>query len=99
MRLQHAWLDAVATQHVLEGLDGRTVERHVAEDQRVCAGLARLLQDACNGILGHVAIKQWRAKRAIGIGADQCGQGDLVGAPHRNDGHETEPTWKHRSTR
>ena len=36
---------------------------------------------------GMVAIEQRRAKRAIGIGADQSGQGNLVGAPHRNHRH------------
>ena len=32
-----------------------------------------------------VAVEQRRAQRAVGTGADQSGQGDLVGAPHRND--------------
>ena len=54
------------------------------------AGLPRLPHQSCDGILGHVAIERRRAQRAVGIGADQSGQGDLVGAPHRDHGHQAD---------
>ena len=48
------------------------------------------LHQSGDGILGHVAIEQRRAERAVGIGADQSGQGDPVGAPHRNHRHQAD---------
>jgi hypothetical protein len=90
MRLQHERRHAVATQRVREGFHGRAIERGGAQHQRMRAGLPGLLQNARGGVLGHVAIEQGGAKRAIGIGADERGQRDPVGAPHRNDGHETD---------
>ena len=77
-------------QHVGKGLHGRAIERGGAEDQRMRAGLPGLLQNAGDGFLRHVAVEQRRAKRAIGIGADQRGQRDLVGAPHRDHGHQAD---------
>ena len=90
MRLQHQRLHAVAAQHVGKGLHGRAIERGGAEDQRVRAGLPGLLQNAGDGFLRHVAVEQRRAERAVGIGADQSGQRDLVGAPHRDHRHQAD---------
>ena len=90
MRLQHERRHAVATQHVSEGFHGRAIERSCAQHQRMRAGLPCLLQNARDGILRRVAVEQGGAKRAIRIGADERGQRDLVGAPHRNDRHETD---------
>ncbi len=90
MRLQHNGLHAAAMQHVGKGFHGRAIERGGAEDQRMRASLPGLLQNARNGFLRHVAIKQWRAKRAVGIGADQGGQRDFVGAPHRDHRHQAD---------
>ena len=92
-------LHAAATQHVGKGLHGRAIKRGGAEDQRMRAGLPGLLQNAGDGFLRHVAVEQRRAKRAVGIGADQSGQRDLVGAPHRDHRHQADQGWKHRATR
>ena len=77
-------------QHVGKGLHGRAIKRGGAEDQRMRAGLPGLLQNAGDGFLRHVAVEQRRAERAVGIGADQSGQRDLVGAPHRDHGHQAD---------
>ena len=53
MRLQHDAAHAVATQHVGEGLHGGAVERGVAQDQRMGAGLPRLPHECRRGVLRH----------------------------------------------
>ena len=88
MRLQHGRLHAVAPQDICEGFHGGAVERHVAQDQRMGAGSPRLLHQAGGGVFRQFAIERRRRQRAVGIGADQRGQGNLVGAPHRNHGHQ-----------
>ena len=88
MRLQHARRDAVAPQHLDESLHGGTVERHVAQHQRVRAGLPRAVQKIGYCLVRTVAIEQRRAQRAIGVGADPDGKRNPVGAPHRNDRHQ-----------
>ena len=90
MRLQHHGLHAAAMQHVGKGFHGGAVERGAAQDQRMRTGPPGLLQNIGDGIFRHVAIEQRRAKRAVGIGADQSGQGDLVGAPHRDHRHQAD---------
>ena len=42
------------------------------------------------GVKRPVAVERRRAQRAIGMGADQSGQGNPVGAHHRNDGHQAD---------
>ncbi len=54
------------------------------------AGLPGLLQNAGDGFLRHVAVEKRRAERAIGIRADQSGQRDFVGAPHRDHRHQAD---------
>ena len=90
MGLQRKRAHAAAPQHFRERLHRRAVERHVAQHERMGAGIACLLHQACDGILGHVAIQRRRAQRAIGVGADQRGQGDPVGAPHRDRGQQAD---------
>ena len=90
MGLQHARTQAVPPQRLAEGLHGGAVERHVAQDQRVRAGVPRLPQQSRRGVVRRIAIEQRRAQRAIGVGADQSGQGNPVGAPHRNDRHQAD---------
>ena len=90
MRLQDHGLHATAMQHFGKGFHGRAVERGSAEDQRVRAGASGLLQNARDGFLSHVAVEQRRAERAVGIGADQSGQRDPVGAPHRDHRHQAD---------
>ena len=89
--LQHARTQAVLPQHLVEGLHGGAIERDVAQDQRMRAGFrAPARSNRAAASLRHVAIEQRRAQRAVGIGADQSGQGDFVGAPHRNDRHQAD---------
>ena len=99
MRLQHHGLHAAAMQHVGKGLHRRAIERDGAEDQRMRAGPSGLLQNGRDGFLRPFAIEQRRAERAVGIGADQSGQRDFVGAPHRDHGHQADQAWKRRATR
>ena len=54
------------------------------------AGLPRRLQHVRGRLSGEIAIEQRRAKRAIGIGADKSGKGNIVGAPERNHRHEAD---------
>jgi len=90
MGLQQPWTQAAGSKHTVKGFHGRAVERDVAQDQRAGAGLSRLAHQFDNRIFGRVAIEQRRAQRAVGIGAHQSGQGDIVGAPHRDDRQEAD---------
>ena len=54
------------------------------------AGLARLPQQSGRGGLRHVAVEQGRAQRAVGMGADESGQWDFVGARHRDHRHQAD---------
>ena len=41
------------------------------------AGFSRLLHDLQRRILSRITVEQRRAQRAVGIGADENGQGNL----------------------
>ena len=90
MGLQHARTQALAPQRFVDGLHRRAVERDIAQDQRVGAGLARRPQQSRRGIMRRVAIEQRRAKRAVGMGAHQSGQRNPAGVPHRHDRHQAD---------
>ena len=97
MGLQQARAHAALPQHFRESLDGGAIERDVAQDQRMGAGLARRAHQSDGGILGQLAIQRRRAKRAVGIGADQRGKGNLVGAPHRDRGQQPDQARRRRT--
>ena len=82
LRLQHARTQAVLPQHLGEGVHGRAIERYVAQDQRMGAGCRAACSRSRRGLMRRVAVEQRRAQRAVGMGADQRGQRDFVGAPH-----------------
>ena len=73
-----------------DGFHRRAIERDVAQDQRVGAGFPCLEHQARRGVIGPVAIEQRRAERAVGMGAHQRGQGNVVGARHRDDRHQAD---------
>ena len=81
--LQQARTHSVTPQHCLESSHGFSVERHVAQDQHVRAGTARLPDQSLRGVLGDAAIERWRAKRAIGLRTCQPRKGKLIGSPQR----------------
>ena len=72
--LQHARTQAVLPQHLAEGFHGCAIERHVAQDQRMRAGVPRRPQQSRRGVMRPVAVERRRAQRAVGMGADQSGQ-------------------------
>jgi D-arabinose 1-dehydrogenase-like Zn-dependent alcohol dehydrogenase len=74
-------LQAVAPQNICKGLHGGAVERHVAQDQRMSARSPRLLHQARGRIFRQFAVERRCRERAVGIGADQRGQGNFVGTP------------------
>ena len=64
-----------------------------AASRRISAWAPALRASRINpsgGILGQLAIERRRAERAVGIGADQRGKRDFVGAPHRDHGQQAD---------
>ena len=74
----------------VKALDGGAIERDVAQDQRMGAGFSRLAHQPGGGVLGQIAIERRRAERTVGVGTDQGGKGDFVGAPHRDRGQQAD---------
>ena len=90
MGLQQARAHAVMPQHFRESSEGGAIERDVAQDQRMGAGFSRLADQPGGGVLGQIAIEWRRAERTVGVGTDQGGKGDSVGAPHRDRGQQAD---------
>ena len=81
MGLQQRWAHAALVQHLRESFHRCAIQRDIAQDQRMGAGFPRVLHQLRDGLVRAVAIEQRRAQRAVGIGADQSGQGNLAGSP------------------
>ena len=87
--LQDARFQSAARQLARERHHDRAVQRDVAQDQRVGAAVLCLLHQCLRGLVGLIAIEQWRGERAVRIGADQCRQGKAVSAPCGHDRQKT----------
>ena len=100
MGLQHARPHAVAPQHFRKGriaAPSSDMSRRISAWAPACRACC---SNARRGVLRRVAIERRRAKRAIGMRADQRGQRDPVGAPQRNHRQQPDqPGMKHRSRR
>ncbi len=82
--LQHARTQIIPPQHFPESVHGCAIERHVAQDQRMGAGLPRRVQQSRRGLVRPVAVERRRAQRAVGMSAHQRGQRNLEGPHQRN---------------
>ena len=61
LRLQHARMQALLPQRLAKGFHDGAIERHIAQDQRMGAGLPRRLQQCCRGLMRQVAVERRRA--------------------------------------
>ncbi len=75
-------MQAVLQHDLAKGFHGRAIERYFAQDQRMGAALLRDLEQVRRGLMRHVVVEWRRAQGAVGMGADQRGQRDFVGACH-----------------
>ena len=67
---------------------GGAAGRGIAQQQRMGAGVPRLLQQPGGGFNGEFAVEQGRAQRAVGMGGHQRRQWNSAGAPQGDRRHQ-----------